>query len=168
MFGKFWGNHVKGKLIDIMDLIHEDNPDNMNKVLPTFEKGEYGSAQLLLESKPSNECLDKLKEFYQVRIFKDEDNTDYKYLMSIEALRYAYEEGWHWGNKDGITRDITHNRYDYDGYFYITDAFNEYRRIAIIPFSVHAYEFDGGDNMAKEEALSMVKSIVKQLNDGDL
>lgn len=168
MFGKFWGNHIKGKLIDIMDLIHEDNPDNMIKILPTLEKGEYGSPQLLLESKPSNECLDKLKEFYQVRIFKDEDNTDYKYLMSIEALRYAYEEDWHWGNKDGITRDITHNSYDYDGYFYITDAFNEYRRIAIIPFSVYAYESGGGDNMAKEEALSMVKSIVKQLNDGVL
>lgn len=168
MFGEFWGDHVKGKMIDIIDLIHEDNSDNAIKVLPTLENGQYGSAQLLLESKPSNECLNKLKEFYQVRIFKDENNTDYKYLMNIETLRYAYEEGWHWGNKDGINKDITHNRYDYDGYFYVTDTFNEYRRIAIIPFSVHAYELDGGYNLAKEEALIMVKTIVKQLNNGEI
>ena len=168
MFDKFWGDHVEGRLIDIFELINKDNPDNMVKVLPTLDKGEYGSLQLLLSDKPSGDCLDSIKELYAVRIFKAEDSTDYNYLMSIETLRFAFEEGEHWRNDDGITREITGNIWDYDGYFYITDSLNSYRRIAIIPFAMNAYEVDGGDNMSKEEALSLVKRWVKQLNQGEM
>jgi hypothetical protein len=169
MFGDYWGDHVHGRLNDdILTLISDDNPDNMVKVLPTLKKGQYGSPQLLLSYKPSNECLDKLKELYRVRIFKAEDSTDYKYLMSIETLRFAFMEGWHFRNNDGITREVTGNRWDYDGYFYITDSLNSYRRIAIIPFAMNAYKVDGGDNMSKEEALSLVKNIVKRLNNNEL
>lgn len=163
----FWGDHVDGKLMDILKLIGDDNPDIQCKVLPALEKGIYGSPQVLLSDKPSSECLDKIKELYKVRIFTDEDNTDYRYLMSIETLRYNYEQGWHFKETTDL-KDILHNRWDFDGYFYITDSFNSRRRIAIIPFSSNAYEFGGGDNISKGEALIFVKSIVKQLNNGEI
>lgn len=172
MFGKFWGNHIEGKLKEILDLICDDNPDNRISVLPVMEKDSYGSPQLLLQEKPSKECLDKIGELYRVRIFQNDDSDDeYKYLMTISTLRFAYEHDWHWaghGAPEPLSKKVTHNKWDFDGYYYITDQENDYRRIAIIPYSDHAYEFDGGPNISKFEALNIVKSITRRLNNGDL
>ena len=174
MFGKFWGDHVEGKLKEILDLIGDDNPDNMICVLPVMEKDSYGSPQLLLHEKPSQECLDKINELYRVRIFQNDDADDeYKYLMTISTLRFAYEQEWHLTGYNGeseipLSKEVTHNKWDFDGYYYVTDSENDYRRIAIIPYSDRAYEFDGGDNISKHEALGLVKAIVRRLNNGEL
>lgn len=174
MFGKFWGNYIEGKLKEILDHIGDDNPDNRICVLPVMEKDSYGSPQLLLQEKPSQECLDKIKELYRVRIFQNDDSDDeYKYLMTISTLRFAYEREWHYAGYYGqseipLSKKVTHNKWDFDGYYYVTDQENDYRRIAIIPYSDHAYECDGGPNISKFEALRIVKAIVRRLNSGDL
>ena len=174
MFGKFWGNHIEGKLKEIMDSIWADNQDNTIKVLPVLEKEKYGSPQLLLNEKPSEDCLNKLNETYHIRLFRNDDNDDeYKYLMTIETLRFAYEHDWHHNGYYGqsempLSKEVTNNKWDFDGYYYITDSMNCDRRIAIIPYSDRAGEFDGGPNMPKFKALSMVKCIVKRLNNNSL
>ena len=171
MFGKFWGNHVNGKLIELIRLIHDYDQDIMIKTLPLQENGKYGSPQLLLTSKPSDECLEKIREMYRINLFQNDDNTeDYKYLMTIEPLRFAYEREWHYPGKhdsDKLPRSITHNKWDFDGYFYITDALDSYRRIAIIPYKSNT-DFDSGHNLHKSEALALVKNIVRLLNNGEL
>ena len=53
MFGKFWGNHMNGKLIELMRLISHDNEDIMIKTLPFLKKDNYGSPQFLMSDKPS-------------------------------------------------------------------------------------------------------------------
>ena len=166
MYGKFWGDHMNGKLIELLDLINEDNPEIIVSVLPLQEKGKYGSPQLLLSEKPSEECLEKMREMYRIRFFQNDDGGDtYKYLMTIETLRFSYEEGWHWDG--GLSKEVTANKWDFDGYFYVTDATNSYSRIAIVPFRRNS-GFDSGHNLSKPEALKLVKAIVKRLNNGDL
>ena len=169
MFGKYWGDHVEGKLIDIIELISKYDKNISIEVLQAQEKGEYGVAQLLITDKPPNECIETISEFYKVDFYTKDNNDDtgeYKYLMLIEPLRFSYEEDWHYGG--GIDKRITHNKWDFDGYYYITDSMNDYRRLCIIPYSDHAYEFDGGPNISKHEALKLVKSIVNGLNNNTL
>lgn len=157
---------MNGKLIRIMDTLSKDNSECMIKVLPLNEKGKYGSPQLLLSEKPSKECLDKIREEYSVHIFAATDvEDDYKYLMIIEPLRFAYEREWHWGGD--LPKTITHNKWDFDGYFYVTDALNEYSRIVIVPYKSNT-GFDSGDNLHEPEAERLVKAIVKRLNNGEL
>ena len=157
---------MDGKLMELADLIFKDKDDIIIKELPLQKNGRYGSPQLLLTEKPSDECLEKLREMYEIRLFRNDDcNDGYKYLMTISTLRYAYEENWH--IRDNLSRDVSGNSWDFDGYFYVTDAHDSYRRIAIIPYSMHAGTFDGGHNSSKSEALAMVKQFVKRLNNGD-
>ena len=174
MFGKFWGNHIHGKIVDFMDLISKDNEDIMIKVLPFLEKDHYGSPQFLMSDKPSEECIKQIEELYSIKFFRNDNaEDDYKYLVTLETLRYAYEREWHWTggrvNSDvPLSRDVTGNKWDFDGYFFVTDKFNDYRRIAIIPYSRNAYSLDGGYNLSEPEALEITKAIVRRLNNGDL
>lgn len=170
----FWGdgNYLNGKLEEILDLINKDDGDIVVCMLPLQEKGKYGSPQLLLSEKPSDNCLNKIRESYRIRLFQNDDGgDDYKYLMTIETLRFNFEEDWHFGGFSGtdnsLSKSVTHNRWDFDGYFYITDEFNSYRRIAIIPFKRNT-GIDSGHNLYRDDALRLVKSIVKRLNNGEL
>lgn len=98
----------------------------------------------------------------------DDNNDDYKYLMTIQALRFAFEEAYHfqgYGDDEPLSKSVTGNHWDFDGYFYITDELNSYRKIAIIPFKVYD-GFDSGYNLHRDEALILVKNIVNQLNNG--
>ena len=166
MFDNFWGDHVDGKLTKILETIHEDNKECWVKVLPLNENGKYGSPQLLLSEKPSKDCLDRIREEYSVRIFQSEDSEDcYNYLMVIETLRFAYERVWHVSGD--IPKTVTHNKWDFDGYFYVTDALNEYSRIVIVPYKSNT-DFDSGDNLHEPEAERLVKAIVMRLNNGEL
>jgi len=165
MFGKFWGDHMNGKLMELLKLIGDDDPDIVIKVLPL--NGKYASPQLLLSGRPSDDCFEKMKEFYRVRLFDNVGGEDdYKYLMIIETLQYSYEKEFHLGGS--VPKHVTHNKWDFDGYYFITDTFDDYRRIAIIPFSDHAGELGGGSNISEHQALNLVKAIVKQLNNGGL
>lgn len=170
----FWGdrNNMNGKLEEIINIIHEDNKDIWISQLPLQEKGKYGSLQLMLSAKPSENSLEKLREMYSINLFQSEYETnDYKYLMVIEPLRFAYEEDWHHSSITGdvkpLSKEIIANRWDFDGYFYVTDAFNSYRKIAVIPFKRNT-GFDSGHNLHKPEAEILVKNIVKRLNNGEL
>ena len=169
---RFWGdgNNLNGKLEEILDLIHKDG-DIVVCMLPLQEKGKYGSPQLLLSEKPSDNCLNKIRESYRIRLFQNDDNADdYKYLMTIETLRFNFEEDWQFdiGNRhSSLPKLITGNKWDFDGYFYITDEFNSYCRIAIIPFKRNT-GIDSGHNLYRDDALRLVKSIVKRLNNGEL
>ena len=170
----FWEemNFMDGRIHRIVKLIHEDNEEIYIKSLPTQEHKKYGSPQLLLSQKPSENCLDKLREMYRIRIFQNDDGgDDYKYLMTIETLRFAFEEDWHWtgGRTDEfpLSKEVTGNSWDFDGYFYITDEFNDYRRIAVIPFKTNE-GFESGHNLHRNDALRLTKNIIKQLNNGEL
>ena len=170
----FWGdrNYLNGKLDEILKLINEDNEDIFICMLPLQEKGKYGSPQLLLSEKPSENCLDTIREMYRIRLFQNDDGgDDYKYLMTIETLRFAFEEDWHWvgGRTDEfpLSKAVTGNSWDFDGYFYITDEFNDYRRIAVIPFKTNE-GFESGHNLHRNDALRLTKNIIKQLNNGEL
>ena len=143
----------------------------MIKTLPLLENGKYGSPQLMISEKPSEECLDKIRELYRVRFFQnDETEDEYKYLMTIETLRFSFEEGSHWNGYGGempLSKEVTGNQWDFDGYFYVTDATNSYERIVIVPFR-NSDGFDSSHNVSRHEALMIIKSIVKQLNEGTL
>ena len=171
MFGKFWGDHMNGKLIELMRLISDDNEDIMIKTLPFLKKDNYGSPQFLMSDKPSEKCIKQIEELYSIKFFRNDNAEDeYKYLVTLETLQYAYEQESHWtiSNKTPLSKNVTGNKWDFDGYFYITDKLNDYRRIAVIPYSANAYSLDGGYNLSEPEALEITKAIVKRLNNGDL
>lgn len=169
----FWGDNISGRIIELVDIIWEDNSEILIRELPLQENGKYGSPQLLLSEKPSDDCLDKLREMYHIRLFQNDDvNDDYKYLMTVETLRFSFEEDWH---LDGVRKDeiqslskeVLNNQWDFDGYFYITDELNSYRKIAVIPFK-QSTGFGSGFNLERSQALKLVKNIVKKLNNGEL
>lgn len=170
----FWGdrNGMNGKLDEILYIIAEDNKDLRVSVLPLQKNGKYGSPQLMVSEKPSEKSLEKIREMYSVHLFQNDEETDgYKYLMVIEPLRFAYEEDWHISSLTGdvipLAKEVVSNKWDFDGYFYITDAFNSYRKIAVIPFKRNN-DIDSGHNLHITEAEALVKSIVKKLNNGEL
>jgi len=168
----FWGDHVSGRIIELTDIIWEDNSEICIRELPLQENGKYGSPQLLLSEKPSDDCLEKLREMYRIRFFKNDDvNDDYKYLMTVETLRFSFEEDWHWNGVrndkiQSLSKEILNNQWDFDGYFYITDELNSYRKLAVIPFK-QSTDLDSGFNLERSQALTLVKNIVKKLNDGE-
>ena len=170
----FWGdrNNLNGKLEEIIDLILSDNEELFVKMLPIQEKDKYGSPLLMLSDKPSEKCLDGIREMYRIRFFQnDNDSDNYKYLMAVETLRFAFEEDWHlsFGRTDEfpLSKAVTGNSWDLDGYFYITDGLDSYRRLLVIPFKRNE-DFDSGHNLHRSDALKLTKNIVKKLNNGEL
>ena len=166
----FWGELSYGRINVIAKILFEDNENNTVKQLPLQENGEYGTLMLLTTEKLSEKCLDKLAEDYIVGMYDytngRQGQTEYNYLLILEPLRYTFVKTYHFAD-DALDKHTCGNRWDFEGYFYITDEYNSFAKIAIIPFTTSS-GIESSHNLSEPEALEIVKKITKRLNDGAL